>query len=227
MLLYITLILEHFEKEIDRKHPGIIFTKKFRYPLILPLIFYDGPDPWTAAKFLAERTEFGGIFGRYIPKFEYELISLRDYSPRALTESPDPLSLIMLIDKIRDSGGGILLKKLPAKYFKELQIPKTMYKLMSDVTRVLLDGSGITKDQLDSIISRFDQREYKGMFEGIIEGYRKSYQRGYKSAKTRYLKYRDQLKQRDEQYQDQLRQMKEENRRLKEQLAGKKQIQPS
>jgi flagellar biosynthesis/type III secretory pathway protein FliH len=123
----------------------------------------------------------------------------------------------MLIDKIRDSGGGVLLKELPAKYFKGLQIPKTMYKLLSDVTRILLDGSGITKAQLDSIISRFDQKEYKGMFEGVIEGYRKSYQKGYKSAKTRYLKYRDQ----SQQYQEQLRQMREEIRRLREQLAGK------
>jgi hypothetical protein len=218
MLLYITLVLEHFEKEMEKKRPGIIFTKKFRYPPILPILFYDGPDSWTAARTMVEKTEFGALFNRYIPDFTYELVSLRDYSPQELAESPDPLSLIMLIDKIRDSGGGVLLKELPAKYFKELQIPKTMYKLLSDVTRVLLDGSGITKDQLDSIISRFDQREYKWMFEGIIEGYRKSYRKGYKQAKTRYLK---QLQRRDEQFHEQLRQVEEENRRLKEQLAGK------
>jgi hypothetical protein len=209
---------------MEKKHPGVIFTKKFRYPLILPILFYDGPDSWTAARTMVERTEFGELFKRYIPDFKYELVSLRDYSPKDLAESPDPLSLIMLIDKIRDSRG-VLLKELPAKYFKALQIPKTMYKLLSDVTRVLLDGSGITKDQLDSIISRFDQRESKGMFEGIIEGYRKSYTKGYKRAKTRYLKYREQLQQRDEQFRqvdEQLRQRDEEVRRLKKQLAGKK-----
>jgi hypothetical protein len=84
MLLYITLVLEHYEKNAQKEHPGIIYTKKFRYPPVLPVIFYDGSEPWTAAGTLAERTELGGIFSRCIPCFEYKLISLRDYSPADL-----------------------------------------------------------------------------------------------------------------------------------------------
>ena len=74
MLLYITLILNEYEKEIN-KDTNISFTKDFKYPPILPIIFYDGESEWTAEKNFLHRTEMNEIFEKYIPKFEYELVS--------------------------------------------------------------------------------------------------------------------------------------------------------
>jgi hypothetical protein len=207
MLLYITLVLDHYEKQAEQEHPGITRTRKFRYPPILPIIFYDGDEPWTAARTLAERTELGGIFSRFIPCFEYLLVSLRNYTLASLAERADPLSFFMLIDKVRGSKGGALLKEVPDKYFKKLQIPKNMRKMLSDVTQTLLNTGGVEKDEIEGIIRRFDLGEYQGMFEGIIEGYRKSYRWGYRQAKARYGKrhqqerkqLEEQLLQRDEQ----------------------------
>jgi hypothetical protein len=229
MLLYITLVLEHYEKQAEQERPGITRTRKFRYPPVLPIIFYDGDEPWTAAGTLPERTELGGIFSRFIPCFEYLLVSLRDYSLASLAEGGDPLSFFMLIDKVRGSKGGALLQEVPQKYFNRLQIPRNMYKMVSDITRVLLDTGGISRDQVESIIGQFERGEYRGMFEGIIEGYKKSYRWGYRQAKARYGKlrqqereqlqeqYQDQLRQRDERIQrdqERIRQLEEENSRL-------------
>jgi hypothetical protein len=43
MLHYIALILSDYEKIMDKKIKGIIYTKDFRYPPVLPVVFYDGP----------------------------------------------------------------------------------------------------------------------------------------------------------------------------------------
>jgi hypothetical protein len=217
MLLYITLVLDHYEKQAEKEHPGITRTKKFRYPPVLPVIFYDGSNPWTAARTLAERTELGEIFSRFIPCFEYLLINLRNYSMAALAEGADPLSFFMLIDKVRGSKGGALLREVPEKYFKSLQIPRNMRKMLSDVTQTLLDRSGVGKDEIKGIISRFDREEYQGMFEGIIEGYKKSYRWGYRQAKARYGKrYQQERKQLEEQLQQRDEQLQQRDKRIRQ-----------
>ena len=51
MLLYIVLVLDNYEKEINKQKKGkITQTKDFKYPPVLPIVFYDGTDEWTAEK---------------------------------------------------------------------------------------------------------------------------------------------------------------------------------
>ena len=76
MLLYIALILDGYEKEINKeaskkagKNIKITLTKEFKYPPVLPIIFYDGKDEWSAEMNFLNRTEMSGVFGKYIPQF--------------------------------------------------------------------------------------------------------------------------------------------------------------
>ena len=120
MLQYICLVLNDWEKEADREKSGASLTKGFRYPPILPIVFYDGRDTWTAERNFLNRTNLNTIFEKYIPKFEYELVNLNDYSEESIKGFGDALSLIMLIDKLRGSGGESLLKHLPPDYVEKL-----------------------------------------------------------------------------------------------------------
>ena len=57
MLLYIALILEAYEKEVNKENEKeITKTKDFKYPPILPVIFYDGTGEWTAETNFLYRT---------------------------------------------------------------------------------------------------------------------------------------------------------------------------
>lgn len=47
-------IWEDYEREQEKKHKGISKTKNFRYPPVLPILFYDGIENWTAATRLTE-----------------------------------------------------------------------------------------------------------------------------------------------------------------------------
>jgi len=101
MLQYIALVLNDYEKEINAANNKISYTKDFKYPPVLPIVFYDGAGKWAAETNFLHRTEMSGVFEKYIPKFEYELISLNEYSTDELVRFGDTLSLIMIIDKIK------------------------------------------------------------------------------------------------------------------------------
>ncbi|MDD6811021.1 MAG: Rpn family recombination-promoting nuclease/putative transposase [Lachnospiraceae bacterium] len=44
LLRYMVYIWEDYEKEMEKTHKGISKTKDFRYPPILPIVYYEGTD---------------------------------------------------------------------------------------------------------------------------------------------------------------------------------------
>ena len=174
MLQYICLVLDAWEKEAENEEPGSSRRRDFKYPPVLPIIFYDGKDTWTAEQNFFERTYLNRAFQKYIPKFEYELINLNDYSEEKIISFGDALSLVLLIDKIRGNKGENLLRQLPSDYIEKLslQIPESLVKLISDVIRVLLDKSGLERHEIEKYVSSVKKSEVKentGMFEAVIE----------------------------------------------------------
>ena len=66
------------------------------------------------------------------------------------------------------------MKYIPSDYVEKLnlQIPENMRKLLSDVILVLLEKSGIDRNEakkVASYIERADKKGRKGMFEAAIE----------------------------------------------------------
>ena len=84
MLQYISLILHEYEREANRENQSASSAKGFKYPPVLPVVFYDGADKRTAETNFPNKTELSDIFGKYIPKFEYELVDLNEYSEHDL-----------------------------------------------------------------------------------------------------------------------------------------------
>ena len=171
MLLYICMVLETWEREAEKERPGCSLLKNFKYPPVLPMIFYDGKDAWTAERNFLNRTYLNDILGKYIPKFEYELVNLNDYNIDDITKFGDALSFLLLIDKIRNSKGRTDKTEVPAEYLEKLmlQIPENMVKLIQDVTRIFLEKSGLEAEKAAAIVEKAGRKEYGGMFEAAIE----------------------------------------------------------
>ena len=49
LLRYMVYIWEDYEKEQEKLPEGISKKKEFRYPPILPIVYYEWTDRWTAA----------------------------------------------------------------------------------------------------------------------------------------------------------------------------------
>ena len=67
LLRYIVMILTDYESEQEKLYPGITKTKDFKYPPILPIVYYEGTDTWTAVRNFKERVYLSDALGKYIP----------------------------------------------------------------------------------------------------------------------------------------------------------------
>lgn len=84
-------IWEDYEKEMERQHRGISKTKGFRYPPVLPVVYYEGKEKWSASGNLKDRILFQKAFEPFTPGFFYKLIQLNSYSIEELMDKKDEL----------------------------------------------------------------------------------------------------------------------------------------
>jgi hypothetical protein len=171
MFQYIYLLLSDYEREVNGQDPGLIYRKDFKYPPVLPVVFYDGPEPWTAERDFLSRTHLSGIFGKYIPKFEYDLVDLRRYRLEELAKFQDALSLVLVIDRL-DSDDDLRLLEGPVREYLAdvgLRIPENLRKLISEVITVLLDRAKAPPEVIGEISGLVEKKEYRTMFDVLVE----------------------------------------------------------
>ena len=168
--------------------------KGFKYPPVLPMILYDGKGKWTAERNFFGRTHLNKAFEKYIPKFEYELINLNDYSEEDIMKFGGALSFLLLIDKLRSGRGRMRITQLPEDYAEKLrlQIPEDMNKLLVDVTLSLLENSGYNRweaEQAASFVAKAERKEYGGMFEAAIESIKEGQQEAWDGGRKEERRY--------------------------------------
>ncbi|MDR3160791.1 MAG: Rpn family recombination-promoting nuclease/putative transposase [Spirochaetaceae bacterium] len=172
LLRYITLVLTEYEREANEDHAGLSAAKDFRFPPVLPIVFYDGRSPWTAVMNFKNRTVMREAFSRYIPDFEYCLVELNRYKIEHIVRFKDELAVLMLIDKMDFRDKEEFLKAFPA-YMKEmgLKIPENLARLMEDVIRVLLSRLKVPEEQIRETTDLIREKEAARMFDHLVESY--------------------------------------------------------
>lgn len=73
----------------------------FRLPAIVPILFYNGQERWTAARSLREYQNSGDIFGSHILNLEYYLVDLSEIEEEYILSTNTVLDNIMYCDKFR------------------------------------------------------------------------------------------------------------------------------
>jgi hypothetical protein len=171
LLQYICFALDRYEKDMEEEQPGVTTRKGFRYPPVLPIVFHDGAQPWTAVRNFRDRTALNEVFGKYIPGFEYILVDLKSYRVEDIVKFNDVLSLVMLIDRIGSMKTKEELGNLPKDYFERmgLQIPEGLIKLLHDVVTLLMNRFEYPEEDIEEITGYIDKKENKAMFEALVE----------------------------------------------------------
>lgn len=165
---YITFIWEDYENEQEKNHTGISKTKGFRYPPVLPVVFYDGVDNWTAATSLHERVLFSDILGKYIPDYQCMLVQLKEYSNAELVKKKDELSVLMMFDKLRNvSDYGKLREELDETFLKEVirESPEYLLKLMTQIIEMFLSKLNVPKEEADTFTGQIRGRKMGELFK--------------------------------------------------------------
>ena len=167
ILRYIVLILTDYAAEAEKKQAGCTALKGFRYPPVLPIVFYDGDRNWTAAKNFQERTALSDLLGEYIPNFQYLVVPLSRYSNQELIEKKDELSLIMLIDKLRSSAEFHELAEIPDDYLEKISrdSPESLLKLIAKIIAAFLHRLNIPKEEIGDFTDQIERRDFTMLFE--------------------------------------------------------------
>ena len=172
ILRYVVMILDEYAKDQETLHPGITKTKSFQYPPILPIVFYDGTDNWTAARDFKDRVFLSDVLGDYIPSFQYLIVPLQKYTDQELIEKGDELSLIMLVDKLRNASDFKKFKNIPEKYLENISqnSPESVLKLISSIIAVLLYKLNVPTEEVTEFTDRIERREFTMLLDNF-EGY--------------------------------------------------------
>lgn len=169
LLRYIVMILTDYEKEQEMLCPGITKTKDFKYPPILPIVYYEGTEKWTAVRNFKDRVHLSDALGKYIPSFEYLVVPLTSYSNQDLVEKGDELSLIFLINKLRSSEEFRNLKEIPKEYFDNLEktTPDYLLKLIGKIIAVLLYRMNVPRKEVEEFTDQITRRDFDMLFDSF------------------------------------------------------------
>lgn len=168
MLRYMVYIWEDYEKEMEHHHKGIIKTKDFRYPPILPIVYYEGAECWNAPLNFRERILFHEVFEPFTPDFFYKLISLREYSVEELIGRKDELSLVMLINRLQSMEDFRELK-FPEEYFENLSENSTdeLLEIIKKIMTVILRHLRLPEEEVEEFTGQVKEWKMGELFENF------------------------------------------------------------
>ena len=169
VLRYMVYIWEDYEKEMERRHPDVSRRKDFRYPPILPIIYYEGSGGWTAPCDLSERIFCGEQLGKYLPHFKYQLVRLHDYSNSELLKKGDEISLAMLINKIHSPEDMAAFMRISGERADEIlkDTPEYLLDIMAKLLRALLYKMNLPEEEAESAVSKIKERKMSMLFENV------------------------------------------------------------
>ena len=182
VMYVVNTLLKHFlnTPENVREKAG------FRLPAMVPIIFYNGADSWTAVKSLKEYQNCGDLFGDHILNLKYYLIDLSKIKEKDILSTNTVLDNIMYCDKFRkkdDLAEAIRTsyKRIEALGAQEKEEFRNWVKYIllsicgnkAAVVEEILNWAGKGEDDMAfkyNIIKAFEDERAEGKAEGQAEG---------------------------------------------------------
>jgi hypothetical protein len=166
ILRYMVYIWEDYEKQQDGNHNGISTTKQFKYPPILPIVYYEGKEKWTVERNLYPKIMLNEPFREFIPDFRYYLINLNDYSKSELINKKSSLAFVMLINSIKNAEEFKSLE-LPEDYIENLlkNSSNGVLEVIAKVMAVILRKLNVPEDKIQDMLDQVKRRKNMALFD--------------------------------------------------------------
>ena len=166
---YMIYIWEAYEKEMESRHKGISHLKDFRYPPILPIVYYEGSGSWEAPLDFQSRILSGELFSEYLPNFKYYLVQLNEYSNGELLEKNDEISLVMMINKLQSLEDIRKFREISPEKLQEILAgsPDRVVKVIADILLALLLKINVPTEQAEDIVAKVREKKMGLLFENF------------------------------------------------------------
>ncbi len=166
LLRYIVEIWTVYRKDAIKNgwDPG---STDFRYPPVLPLVYYDGREDWSAPRELPERVFLGEAFREFLPQFSYLLVDLRRKHPAEFYQHADEVSFIMLLERLRSlEEFASICPGIPKEMWEQLEMsPEHVLDIITQVTALLLRGLEFPETAVRNVEEKIKERKVYRMFE--------------------------------------------------------------
>ena len=73
ILRYMVYIWEDYEKQQERRIPGVSKLAGFKYPPVFPIVYYNGEGNWTVDASFISRIALSNIFSPHVPEDEVQI----------------------------------------------------------------------------------------------------------------------------------------------------------
>jgi len=173
ILEYCVCIWKEWCKDCEKEKKGSTAAKGFLLPPVLPIVYYSGTGKWTAPVNFIDKIAYKDVFGKYIPNFCYEVVSLSGITIKELMELEDALSFILLMDKIKNPGKiKYILKQVDKAYIEKIKgkIPENLWELIYTVVTLFLMKLNVPKDEIETVTKHLTERKITEMFS-LMETY--------------------------------------------------------
>lgn len=166
---YMVYIWETYAKEAERLHKGITKQAEFKFPPILPIVYYEGSRKWTVPLDFKSRIMEGDTFGKYIPDFEYYLVPLRKYSNEELLAKKDEISLVMLINRMQNNKDVESFRRLPSEKVDEIlkKTPEHLLDIISNILRAFLLKMNLPENETEELVGKVKEKKMGYLFENM------------------------------------------------------------
>lgn len=169
LLRYMVCIWTEYRREMERRREGCTVQKGFRYPVIIPIVYYEGKQEWTADRRLGGRIRDSSEFPEWIPDFRYEVVRIHDYSDRELLNRGNEMSLIMLINKIQNTADLENFIRIPPDEINRIirNSPKHVVEVLVTVMESLCFKIEVSDEERTQCVRKVKARDMGYLFENM------------------------------------------------------------
>ena len=169
LLRYMTVIWQDYKETQNKMMKDSSKRKNFRYPLIVPIVYYEGAKKWTADFHLKDRIEFAEQMEKYIPDFSYEVVSVNQYTNEELSMKRDEMSLVMLINKIQTPEDCENFRKVSEELVNSIysNAPEAIKEIYKNILWALLMKMNVPVDEARDMMGEIGGRGMGYLFDNM------------------------------------------------------------
>ena len=218
LLKYMVMIWVEYAKEMKSRNAGNNKSKAFRYPPILPIVYYEGAEQWSAGLHLQDRVFMNEIFGEYIPDFSYRLIRIHDYSNEELLKREDEMSLLMMINKVQTPEDFQNFLKSESDKINEIlaKTPERILQIIADTIWGLCKKMNVPEQETRQCVEKVRGRQMGYLFENMEKMDIQAERRNTQIEREKAQAEREKAQAEREKAQDALKQLKEAKQKIQD-----------
>ena len=158
------------KKKWRKRSPGSARQRIFAIPPILPIVFYDGVEDWTAEMRLHERVLLSDVLGEFIPDYQCILLQSKKYSNAELMKREDVLSVIMMLTNLHQTSDFFRIEReVSPEYLQKVMkdAPEYLLSIVTQITGVLLSRINVPEKEIDRFSEQIKERHMGKLFENF------------------------------------------------------------